>query len=43
METGQQRLNKLKKFSGILVPLFKKMLDENTFNGFNLMNKKLKD
>ena len=31
------------KFGGILVPLFKKMLDGNTLNGFNLMNKKLKE
>ncbi len=30
-------------FGGILVPLFKKMLDENTFNGFKLMNEKLKE
>ena len=31
------------KFKGILVPLFKKMLDYNTVNGFNAMNKKLKE
>lgn len=31
------------KFGGILVPLFKKMLDKNTVNGFNQMNKKLKE
>lgn len=31
------------KFGGILVPLFKKMLDVNTTNGFNLMNSKLKE
>ena len=31
------------KFKGILVPLFKKMLDNNTINGFNEMNKKLKE
>jgi hypothetical protein len=30
------------KFKGILVPLFKKMLDNNTINGFNEMNKKNK-
>ena len=29
-------------FSGILVPLLKKMLDENTLNGFKLMNEQLK-
>ena len=31
------------KFNGILVPLFKKMLDVNTVNGFNQMNQKLKE
>ena len=31
------------KFKGILVPLFEKMLDTNTVNGFNLMNQKLKE
>ena len=31
------------KFKGILVPLFKKMLDINTVNGFNEMNQKLKE
>lgn len=31
------------KFKGILVPLFKNMLDNNTVNGFNEMNKKLKE
>lgn len=31
------------KFKGILVPLFKNMLDNNTINGFNEMNKKLKE
>jgi len=30
------------KFTGILVPLFKKMLDNNTRRGFILMNEKLK-
>ena len=30
-------------FKGILVPLFKKMLDINTVNGFEAMNKKLKE
>ena len=30
-------------FKGILVPLFNKMLDTNTVNGFNLMNQKLKE
>jgi len=31
------------KFGGILVPLFKKMLNNNTLNGFNQMNEKLKE
>ncbi|MEN9998764.1 MAG: hypothetical protein RI922_1754 [Bacteroidota bacterium] len=31
------------KFKGILVPMFKKMLDFNTVNGFNEMNQKLKE
>lgn len=31
------------KFTGILVPLFKKMLDDNTKRGFELMNNKLKE
>lgn len=30
------------QFSGILVPLFKKMLEVNTLAGFEAMNKKLK-
>ncbi len=31
------------KFNGILVPLFKKMLDGNTTNGFKAFNQKLKE
>ena len=31
------------KFKGILVPLFKKMLENNTKSGFILMNEKLKE
>lgn len=31
------------KFKGILVPLFKKMLEVNSRNGFILMNEKLKE
>ncbi len=31
------------KFNGILVPFFNKMLDNNTTNGFNCMNQKLKE
>ncbi len=30
-------------FSGMLVPLFKKQLDNNTTNGFNAMNQRLKE
>ncbi len=30
------------KFKGILVPLFKKMLEINTLNGFKMMNEKMK-
>jgi hypothetical protein len=40
---GTTTFRQSEKFGGILVPLFKKMLDENTLNGFNLMNKKLKE
>lgn len=31
------------RFSGILVPLFRSMLENNTRRGFELMNKKLKE
>lgn len=31
------------KFTGILVPLFKKMLEINTIKGFEAMNEKLKE
>lgn len=31
------------KFNGIMVPMFKKMLDINTVAGFKLMNNKLKE
>lgn len=31
------------KFTGILVPLFKKMIMDNTKRGFELMNKKIKE
>ena len=30
------------KFKGVLVPLFQKMLDTNTLEGFNAMNRALK-
>lgn len=31
------------KFKGLLVPLFRKMIDNNTVSGFNEMNQKLKE
>ena len=40
---GTTTFKQSEKFKGILVPLFKKMLDINTANGFNLMNQKLKE
>lgn len=40
---GTTTFKQSESFRGILVPLFKKMIDKNTTNGFNLMNKKLKD
>ena len=40
---GTTTFRQTEKFNGILVPLLKKMLDENTANGFNLMNQKLKE
>ncbi len=40
---GTATFRQSEKFKGILVPLFKKMLDINTTNGFNLMNKRLKE
>jgi len=40
---GTTTFKQSEKFRGILVPLFKKMLDINTTNGFNLMNQKLKE
>ena len=40
---GTTTFRQSERFKGILVPLFKKMLDENTMNGFNLMNQKLKE
>lgn len=30
-------------FKGVLIPLFKKMLEVNTLDGFNQMNQKLKE
>jgi hypothetical protein len=40
---GTTTFKQSEKFNGIFVPLFKKMLDKNTTNGFNLMNQKLKE
>ena len=40
---GSCTLSHSEKFTGLLVPLFKKMLDVNTLNGFRLMNQKLKE
>jgi hypothetical protein len=42
-EDGSTTFIQSEKFEGILVPLFKKMLDKNTVNGFNRMNEKLKE
>lgn len=42
-QNGTTTFIQSEKFKGILVPLFKKMLDTNTVNGFNLMNQKLKE
>jgi hypothetical protein len=39
---GTTLFKQSEKFSGILIPLFKKMLEVNTVDGFNQMNKKLK-
>ncbi|MCX6180342.1 MAG: SRPBCC domain-containing protein [Bacteroidetes bacterium] len=40
---GTTTLIQSEKFKGILVPLFKKQLNNNTKNGFEAMNKKLKE
>jgi hypothetical protein len=42
-KNGTTTFKQSERFKGILVPLFKKMLDNNTTEGFNLMNQKLKD
>lgn len=39
---GTTVLVHMEKFKGILVPLFQKMLDTNTLEGFNAMNRALK-
>jgi len=40
---GTSLFRQSEKFNGILIPLFKKMLDTNTVDGFNQMNQKLKE
>lgn len=40
---GTTTLHHSEKFTGILVPLFAKMIDVNTRKGFELMNEKLKE
>lgn len=40
---GTTLLIQSENFKGILVPLFKKMLDKNTLDGFRAMNQKLKE
>ena len=40
---GTVTFKQSEKFKGILVPLFKKMLDTNTKDGFDQMNLKLKE
>ena len=42
-ENGTTTFRQSEKFKGILVPLFKKQLDNNTKKGFEAMNKKLKE
>jgi hypothetical protein len=40
---GTTTFQQSEKFKGILVPLFKKQLNNNTKSGFEAMNKKLKE
>lgn len=40
---GTTLFRQSEKFNGIFIPLLKKMLENNTVNGFNLMNQKLKE
>lgn len=42
-QNGTTTFMQSEKFKGILVPLFSKMLDINTVNGFKKMNQKLKE
>jgi hypothetical protein len=41
-ENGSTTFKQIETFKGIMVPLFKKMLDSNTTEGFKLMNQRLK-
>ncbi|MGP8217795.1 MAG: SRPBCC family protein [Bacteroidia bacterium] len=43
MGNGTTKLVQREQFRGILIPLLKKMLDLNTKQGFELMNKALKE
>jgi len=43
MGNGTTLFIQSEKFNGILVPLFKKMIEGNTIQGFHLMNQKLKE
>jgi hypothetical protein len=40
---GTTTFVQMENFKGILVPLFAKMLDDNTKNGFETMNQKIKE
>ncbi len=40
---GSTTFRQSEQFGGILVPLFNKMIEVNTRNGFEAMNKKLKE
>jgi len=42
-QNGTTTFIQSEKFKGVLVPLFNKMLDINTVNGFKKMNQKLKE
>jgi hypothetical protein len=42
-KNGTTTFRQSESFKGILVPLFNKMLDINTMDGFNMMNRKLKE
>ena len=42
-KNGTTTFKQSEKFKGLLIPLFKKMLDINTTNGFRQMNEKLKN